>query len=88
MERLPDLRAAGGRLDLTQIIEIDAQQVLAMVEIRASRNDRLAQLPIVPGTRPRRPGHAPVDRRSAPRLQRRVLARGIPNLFSTEPGRR
>jgi ketosteroid isomerase-like protein len=40
MERLPDLRAAGGRLDLTQTIEIDAQQVLAMVEIRARRNDR------------------------------------------------
>jgi ketosteroid isomerase-like protein len=35
MQRLPDLRAAGGTLDVTQVLEIDAQQVLTMVEIRA-----------------------------------------------------
>lgn len=40
MERLPDLRAAGGRLEVTQVLEVDAQQVLTMVEIRASRKGR------------------------------------------------
>jgi ketosteroid isomerase-like protein len=40
IERLPDLRSAAGQLAITQIVEIDAQQVLTMVEIRASRKGR------------------------------------------------
>jgi ketosteroid isomerase-like protein len=40
MERLPDLRAAGGRLEVTQVVEIDSQEVLTMVEIQASREGR------------------------------------------------
>jgi ketosteroid isomerase-like protein len=37
MARLPDLRAAGGSLDVTQVLEVDEGHALAMVEIRASR---------------------------------------------------
>ncbi len=37
LERLPDLRAANGRLDVTQVLEIDSERVLTMVEIHASR---------------------------------------------------
>lgn len=40
IERLPDLRSAAGQLAITQIVEIAAQQVLTMVEIRASRKGR------------------------------------------------
>jgi len=40
MERLPDLRAARGRLGITQVVEIDSEQVLTMIEIRASRKGR------------------------------------------------
>lgn len=40
IERLPDLRAAGGRLDVTQVVEIDPERVLTMVEIRARRKGR------------------------------------------------
>ena len=39
LARLPDLRAAGGALDVTQVLEVDAEHVLAMVEIRASRGE-------------------------------------------------
>ena len=39
LARLPDLRAAGGALDVTQVLEVDAEHVLAMVEIRASLGD-------------------------------------------------
>ena len=35
--RLPDLRAAGGSLEVTQVLEVDEGLVLAMVEIRAER---------------------------------------------------
>jgi hypothetical protein len=38
--RLPDLRRAGGRLDVTQVVEIDRERVLAMVEIHARRKER------------------------------------------------
>jgi ketosteroid isomerase-like protein len=40
MERLPDLHATGGCLAVTQVLEVDAHQVLTMVEIRASRGGR------------------------------------------------
>jgi ketosteroid isomerase-like protein len=40
LERLPDLRAASGRLDVTQVVEIDPERVLTMVEIHARRKDR------------------------------------------------
>jgi ketosteroid isomerase-like protein len=39
LERLPDLAAAGGSLDVTQVVAVDAELFLAMVEIRAERND-------------------------------------------------
>lgn len=42
MARLPDLRAAGGALAVTQVVQIDPGQALAMVEIRAGDGaDRL-----------------------------------------------
>jgi ketosteroid isomerase-like protein len=42
LARLPDLRAAGGSLKVTQVLEVDEDLVLAMVEIRAERRgDRL-----------------------------------------------
>jgi ketosteroid isomerase-like protein len=40
IERLPDLQAAAGSLDVTQVLEVDARHVLVMVEIRASRKGR------------------------------------------------
>jgi ketosteroid isomerase-like protein len=40
LARLPDLRAAGGHLEVTQVLEIDSERALAMVEIHASRNGR------------------------------------------------
>ncbi len=40
MERLPDLRSAGGSLAITQLLEVDPRHVLVMVEIRASRGGR------------------------------------------------
>ena len=36
----PDLRAADGTATLTQVLDIDADHVLAMVEIRAERGER------------------------------------------------
>jgi hypothetical protein len=39
LERLPDLAAAGGSLRVTQIATVDAERFLAMVEIRAERNE-------------------------------------------------
>ncbi|HEX2508035.1 MAG TPA: nuclear transport factor 2 family protein [Miltoncostaeaceae bacterium] len=42
LARLPDLRAAGGSLEVTQVLEVEGGLVLAMVEIRAERlGDRL-----------------------------------------------
>ncbi len=40
MDRLPDLRAVGGSMDVTQALQVDDERVLAMVEIRASRGGR------------------------------------------------
>ena len=40
MERLPDLRAAGGRLRVTQVLPVDEERVMTMVEIRAERGGR------------------------------------------------
>ena len=40
MRRLPDLPAAGGSLEVTQVLEVDAQDVLVMVELRARREGR------------------------------------------------
>lgn len=40
MARLPDLHAADGRLEVTQVLEIDSERVLTMVEIHASRKGR------------------------------------------------
>jgi len=37
MRRVPDLRSAAGSLELTQVVEVDAERVLIMVEIRARR---------------------------------------------------
>jgi ketosteroid isomerase-like protein len=42
LARLPDLRAAGGSLAVTQVLEVGGGQAMAMVEIRAERGgDRL-----------------------------------------------
>jgi ketosteroid isomerase-like protein len=42
LARLPDLRAAGGSIAVTQVLEVDDALVMAMVEIRAERGgDRL-----------------------------------------------
>lgn len=42
LARLPDLRAAGGSLEVTQVLEVDERHALAMAEIRAARGgDRL-----------------------------------------------
>ena len=42
LDRLPDLRAAGGSVTVTQVPEVDEALVMAMVEIRAERGgDRL-----------------------------------------------
>ena len=42
LDRLPDLRAAGGSVTVTQVLEVDEALVMAMVEIRAERGgDRL-----------------------------------------------
>ena len=40
MERLPDLRAAGGSISVAQALPIDDDWVLAMIEIRAERGGR------------------------------------------------
>ena len=40
MERLPDLRAAGGSIEVSQVLEVDEERALAMVEIRAERAGR------------------------------------------------
>ena len=40
MSRLPDLRAAGGRLRVTQVLPVDEERVMTMVEIRAERGGR------------------------------------------------
>ena len=40
MERLPELRAAGGRLRVTQVLPVDEERVMTMVEIRAERGGR------------------------------------------------
>jgi hypothetical protein len=40
LARLPELRAAGGRLEVTQVLEIDPERAVAMVEIHANRNGR------------------------------------------------
>jgi hypothetical protein len=40
MARLPGLRAAGGTIAVTQALEVDDRRVLAMIEIRAERDDR------------------------------------------------
>jgi ketosteroid isomerase-like protein len=40
VERLPDLRAAGGTIAVTQALEVGDGRVLAMVEIRAERDGR------------------------------------------------
>jgi ketosteroid isomerase-like protein len=37
MRRVPDLRSAAGSLALSQVVEVDAERVLIMVEIRARR---------------------------------------------------
>jgi ketosteroid isomerase-like protein len=37
MRRVPDLRSAAGSLELTQVVEVDAERVLIMAEIRARR---------------------------------------------------
>ena len=38
--RLPDLRATGGTLTVTQVLGIDEERALTMVEIRAEREGR------------------------------------------------
>jgi ketosteroid isomerase-like protein len=38
LARLPDLAAAGGSLEVMQVVAVDAERFLAMVEIRAERN--------------------------------------------------
>jgi ketosteroid isomerase-like protein len=40
LERLPDLRAAGGTIEVTQTLEVNTELVLAMIEIRAERGGR------------------------------------------------
>lgn len=40
MQRLPDLRAVGGRATVTQILPVDEERVMVMVEIQAERNGR------------------------------------------------
>lgn len=40
MERVPDLQAAGGSVDTTQVVAVDDERVLTMVEIRAQRGER------------------------------------------------
>ena len=40
MARVPDLRSAGGSVEVTQVLEIDEELVLSMVEIRAKREGR------------------------------------------------
>jgi ketosteroid isomerase-like protein len=40
LARLPDLRAAGGSLTITQVLPVDDDRAMAMVEIRAARRGR------------------------------------------------
>jgi ketosteroid isomerase-like protein len=40
MARLPDVRAAGGELRITQVLPLDGERVMTMVEIRAERGGR------------------------------------------------
>ena len=40
MRRVPDLHAVGGSLEVTQLLEIDAETTLTMVEIRAHATTR------------------------------------------------
>jgi ketosteroid isomerase-like protein len=40
MSRLPDLKAAGGEAVVTQVLEVDAERVMTMIEIRAEREGR------------------------------------------------
>ena len=40
MARLPDVRAVGGELRITQILPVDDERVMTMVEIRAERGGR------------------------------------------------
>jgi ketosteroid isomerase-like protein len=39
MRRVPDLGGAAGSLEITQVLEIDAERVLTMVEVRARRRE-------------------------------------------------
>lgn len=39
VDRLPDLRAAGGSITVTQVLDVDPHLGLAMVEIEAARGD-------------------------------------------------
>jgi ketosteroid isomerase-like protein len=41
MARVPDLRAAGGSLHVTQVVAVDDERVLSMVEIRAARSEKV-----------------------------------------------
>jgi ketosteroid isomerase-like protein len=40
MARVPDLQSADGSVEVTQVLEIDAELVMSMVEIRARREGR------------------------------------------------
>jgi ketosteroid isomerase-like protein len=40
MARVPDLQSAQGSIEITQVLEIDAELVLTMIEISARRDER------------------------------------------------
>ncbi len=41
MARVPDLRSAGGSLQVTQVVAVDEERVLSMVEVRAARGEKV-----------------------------------------------
>jgi ketosteroid isomerase-like protein len=40
MKRVPDLQAAGGSAEITQVVGIDSERAMTMVEIRAERKGK------------------------------------------------